>query len=467
MFVATRKQMQMVDEFLLEYYSIVDLVDKASNCLLEEFCKNQSVCIVCGGGNNGADGYALAMKLYVLGYDIHVFACINHHLSEACQYYYDKCLDYGIIENKDVFVNHLSSCDVCVDAIFGFGCHSNPKSVYGEMIQVMNQKASYIMSIDVPSGFDCDCGFCYENCVKADRTITFFALKRGFLNPKSEETIGKCIVKMLDVKYDVNHLLCEWVNTVHVHKRSYDGHKGKYGKSFLICGSDAYHGAALLSLKACVASGCGITCLCSIDSILHEVSLFVPEAIHAHDLANIHSYQSILIGCGLDNRVDLLEEVLFHTSANLVIDASSLNDLAYHLDWLENQSRDIILTPHLKEFERLCPNYEDPIVSAIEFAKKYHVIVVLKGPHSVISDGIHSFVNSTGNGSMAIGGCGDVLAGMITSLLAQGYSGLEAAKMGVYLHGKIGDLIAKTKYSVLPSEIVEWIPQVMKEYEGE
>lgn len=465
MYVATRKQMQKIDEILLKTYSIEELVDKASDCLLEEVRHFDSFCVVCGGGNNGADGFSLAVKLHEIGKKVFVFACMKEHLSQAGEFYYRQCVLNHLVVDLPIFENCLETCDMCIDAIFGFGCHSNPMGIYQEMIQMMNQKAKYLLSIDVPSGLDCDTGIPYENCVRADQTITFFAMKRGFFHPMANEVTGNVLIKRLEVlDFSSEISIPEYVEDVVLRKRSYDGHKGIYGKSFLICGSDDYHGAALLSSKACVYTGCGITCLYANEPILQEASLYVPEAIHAHDLSKIKDYHAILIGCGLGSQEDLLRKVLFETNQPLIIDASSLNDLSKHLEWLEDNQRKIILTPHLGEFKRLCPNAKDPIVSAIEFAKKYHVIVVLKGPHTLITDGETSYCNSSGNGAMAIGGCGDVLAGMITSLVAQGYDALEAAKIGTYLHGVIGDEIARYAYSVLPSQIIDMIPQIMKKH---
>lgn len=461
--VASRFQMQKIDNSLLKHYTIEELVDKASACLYEEVKHFKKVCIVCGGGNNGADGYALALKLHP-NTQVKVFACKEDHLSQACNYYYQMCND--LLIDFESLEEELKNCDCIIDAIFGFGCHSNPLGIYEKVIQLINQSNKTIISVDVPSGLNCDTGEVYDNCVCANKTISFFALKLGFFYPSAKKVLGEIIIKNLDVIETKE--IKELPNTIHsitINKRKYDGHKGIYGKSFLICGSESYKGAALLSSKACVYTGCGITCLYSIDSVLQGASVFVPEAIHASSLENIHQYQSILIGCGLKDNEELLKKVLFETHQPLVIDASSLNDLANHLDWLENQNRSIILTPHIGEFKRLCPTCDDLSTSAIAFAKKHRVILVLKGQNTLITDGTHSYRNTTGNGAMAIGGCGDVLAGMIVSFLAQGYDPMTCCKNAVYLHGFAGDILAKENHSVIPSKIIELIPKVMKEYE--
>lgn len=459
--VASRNQMKNIDESLLKYYSIEQLVDKASDCLYEEVKHFNKVVIICGNGNNGADGYSLALKL-----NAKVFACKLSNMSQACQYYYEQCLERHLLIPYDMFMFEMYNCDCVVDAMFGFGCHSNPKGLFGEVIQLINKLNKYVISVDVPSGLNCDTGEVYENCIHADKTISFFAAKLGFFYPKAKKVIGELVIKDLDVKeIDEIKYLPQTISKVCFKKKAYDGHKGIYGKSFIICGSEDYVGAALLSTKACVYTGCGITSLYSIDSVLNAASTYVPEAIHTKSFETIDNYQAILIGCGLKNNEELLRKVLFETNLPLVIDASSLNDLSNHLDWLENQDRPIILTPHIGEFKRLCPTIDDLSTSAIEFAKKHHVILVLKGQNTLITDGTHSYRNTTGNGAMAIGGCGDVLAGIIVSLLAQGYDPITSAINAVYLHGLIGDKIAQSEYTVIPSKIIDLIPQVMKECE--
>ena len=457
MYVASKKQMQKIDEILLKTYTIEELVDKASDCLLEEVNNYDSYLIVCGSGNNGADGYSLALKLRELGKIVTVVASNTTKMSQACKYYYEKC-KYLI---RDVDEVCLFDYDVVIDGLFGFGLHSNPKGIYASLIEWMNLHKN-IISIDVPSGLHCDTGEVYENCIHANKTITFFASKLGFNSDDAKKVIGEVIIKRLDVIDISNQIeLPIYYDAIQIKKRKHDGHKYHYGKSFLICGSNDYHGAALLSTKASVYTGCGLTCLYSIKDILNEASIYVPEAIHTTNLEKLNTYSSILIGCGLDSNEELLIKILKETTQSLVIDASSLNDLSKHLDLL-NQDRPIILTPHLGEFKRLCPDCDDPTISAIEFAKKYNVTLVLKGANTLITNGKVSVRNTTGNGGMAIGGCGDVLAGMIVSLLAQGYSSFDACKNAVYLHGLIGDELYKEEYSVLPSKIIDLIPKYMK-----
>lgn len=464
MFIANRALMKKLDEVLLEKYSIIELVDKASECLLNKLFNYSSFYICCGCGNNGADGYSLALKLHQLHKKVLVFPCDFVHMSQACSYYYKKCVESDlIIKDFNEFKLQSQTCEVGIDACFGFGLNSNPKGIYQDVIEFMNQSEN-IISIDVPSGLDCDTGKAFENCIHASKTLTFFALKQGFLNPESINYTGNVEILRLDVDdFSKQIQLWESVDSVSFEPKAYDGHKGIYGKAYLICGCDDYKGAALLSSKACVYTGCGISCLNSCESVLNILPLFCPEAILSKDIQDVHRYNATLIGCGLNEQDEkIVEYVMKETCMPLVVDASALNILSKHLDWLENQHRPVILTPHVKEFDRLCPNASDRMMSAIQFAFNHHCIIVLKGANTLITDGFHTYRNMSGNGAMATGGCGDVLAGMIVSLLAQKNSPMDAAVKGVYLHGSIGDELAKVNHTVLPSNIIEEIPVQMK-----
>lgn len=466
--IGTQSQMKKIDACFLEKMSIIELVDKASEALLEEVKEYDSFFICAGCGNNGADAYALAAKLHELQKKVLIYG-VKGKRSEACAYYYKKCQDALLIEEDlDVFKRKASSLSVGVDGLFGFGLHSNPTGIYADLIQFLNACDQKILAIDLPSGLNCDSGIPYENCVKADITLTFFAMKLGFLNPASYAYTQEIKVLSLDGCIPEEESLCESVNSISFEKKSYDGHKGKYGKAVLFCGSDMYQGAALLSTKACVYSGCGITALSSTPRVEDLASLYVPEAIHfsRHELWKTANYDALLIGCGLAEDEQLLSYILQETSLPLVLDASALNMLAKNLSLLENQQRPILLTPHAGEFQRLCPDAKDLNEAAVEFARKYHVILILKGPHTLITDGNRHYRNMSGNGAMATGGSGDVLSGILVSFLAQHMDPMKAAISAVYLHGMIGDQLAQSQHTVLPSQLIERIPQAMKELEN-
>lgn len=486
MYIGSQNLMKKYDQCLLnEGYSLIELVDRASDCLLKHM-NYQHVAILCGPGNNGADGLSLGIKLYKQGIDIIIYIFDDHRrLSEANQYYLNQCyqLQLQVIlldeEKITTMVHKMLECDAIVDAMFGFGLNSSPRGLYSAVIEEVNQLYDQeIIAVDIPTGLDCNSGKPYQSVICATQTITLSAMKNGFLNPDSQSFTGNVIVEHLAVK-DVSadaglYLLftkqqaCQMLKT-----RLFDGHKGTYGRALCLTGCSDYKGAALLSAKSCVYCGCGITTVMSDQQVIDALSLYCPEAttqLRAPILRkeDFDRYKAILIGCGLGLDLDAFRYVIDVFSLShqpLVIDADALTILSSRIDLLKQQQRDIILTPHMGEFYRLCEfeEHDDILDVAKNFARDYHVVLVLKGPYTIVTDGDMAYRVDAGNKAMATGGMGDVLAGMITSFLAQGYQALQAALLGVYIHGYCGDMIAKEAYTVIPSRLIERIPLSMNE----
>lgn len=486
MYIGSQNLMKKYDECLLqEGYSIEELVDKASDCLLKHI-DGKAFAIVCGPGNNGADGLSLAIKLYQQKKEVAVFVFENkEHLSKANIFYLNKCYELCIPvhilneENLEKAINEMQPCDTIIDAIFGFGLNSSPRGIYQSVIEEINQfYDKEVIAIDIPTGLQCNTGKPYQSVVCATQTITLSALKNGFLNPDSRFFTGKVILERLDAvdvgeKAGLYQLADEEMVFPLLKERIFDGHKGTYGYTCLITGCQDYKGAALLSAKSCVYSGSGITTVMSDQAVIQALTHYCPEAttvlrppiLQKEDFSR---YQALLIGCGLGQSLDSYRyviDVLEKTNQPLVMDADALTILSAHTDLLKNQRRDVILTPHIGEFKRLCSfgDYDDLLEIAQNFAKTYHVVLVLKGPYTMVTNGVESYRIMAGNKAMATGGMGDVLAGIITSFLGQGYPALQAAILGVFVHGYTGDLLAQKDYTVIPSRLIEYLPEAMNQ----
>ena len=485
MYIGSQKLMKEYDQFLLDRgYSIVELVDKASDCLLKHTTSYEYYSILCGPGNNGADGLSLALKLNALGkrVDIYIFEDQNH-LSQANRYYLEQCDMAGIhitlLESDmiDDMMERIVQSDVVIDAMFGFGLNSSPRGIYRIVIEELNRLYDGdIIAIDIPTGLDCNSGKPYQSVICATQTITLTALKNGFLNPDSVFFTGEVIVEQLaieDVSDEVGlyQMADEEVVIPLLKERRFDGHKGVYGRVGLITGCLEYKGAALLSAKSCVYSGSGVVSVITEQQVIDALTIYCPEATallrpSCFRKEDFLKYQALLIGCGLGQSIDSYRyviDVLSLSSQPLVIDADALTILSTNLDLLKNQDRDIILTPHMGEFKRLCDfsDQDDLLLVARNFASQHHVILVLKGPYTMVTDGQEAYRIKAGNKAMASGGMGDALAGIITSLLGQGYAGIQAAMLGVYIHGYTGDQLAKDAYTVIPSQLIEEIPHTM------
>ena len=265
--------------------------------------------------------------------------------------------------------------------------------------------------------------------------------------------------------------------------RKVDSHKGDFGKLLLLCGSRGYTGAAWLAAMGALRSGAGLVDLGVPESIyaieavkLNEAIVFpLPDEggrLSASALPEIRGLlpkmDAVLIGCGLgqsEGTLAVLEAVLREFSGPVVVDADGINLLAKHMDILRERHAPTILTPHAGEFVRIGgDNKADRVSETLRFAMKYGCILLLKGHETVISDGKETYVNQTGNPGMAVGGSGDVLSGIIVSLLGQGIEPLKAAACGAWLHGKAGDICAEEigQYGMLPTDLVEVLPRLLK-----
>lgn len=491
MYVATSKQMKKYDQALLnEGYSIEELVDKASNAILGHCMNYNNIVIVCGPGNNGADGLSLGIKLHIRERNVKLYSFGNpDKFSQANNFFIDQAQEMEVpitfMDEEDLsyFVRDAKKADLVVDAMFGFGLNSEVRGIAKLIIEEINNLYEIdIISIDIPTGLNPDTGIPYGNVVCASKTVTLTALKQAFLNEECHMYTGEIAVELLDVK-DLRQdqklaklVSPSWVK-YHLKSRSYYGHKGNYGKILHLTGCDHYRGAALLASKASVFSGSGVVCVCSSDKVIDALAVTTSECTSLYrqvklDETVFDDRDAILIGSGLgldEQSEQYVIDTLKYAKCPIVIDADGLTIVAKHLDLLKECSVPVILTPHFGEFKRLC-DYQDElemIDKATEFASAYNVIMVLKGPNTLITDGRENYRNITANKAMATAGMGDVLAGMIVSFAGQGYTPKNAAILGTYLHGSCGDVIGDNSYTVLPSKLIDLIPQIMHEIVNE
>ena len=487
MYVGNQNLMKMYDQCLLDAgYTIEELVDKASDCLFQHMQSYRSIALLCGPGNNGADGLSLAIKLFHNQQDVKVFIFDDHErLSQANRYYLNQCYDEDIeviLIDEDVIENmakEFESCDAIVDAMFGFGLNSSPRGFYQFVIEEINHLYDQeIIAVDIPTGLDCNTGVPYQSVVCATQTITLSALKNGFLNPDSLFFTGNVILEKLDVedmseKVGLYQLMYQEDISPILKERLFHGHKGHYGRIGMITGCPQYKGASLLSTKSAVYSGSGVVTAITCQEVIDSLTIFCPEATallrsHVLNTEDINRYDALLIGSGLGlnhQAEQYVEDVFVSTDIPLVVDGDALTILSSHLELLENQERPLILTPHMGEFKRLChfDDEDDILEVAQNFAKEWGIILVLKGPYTMVTDGEFSYRVMSGNKAMSSGGMGDVLAGMITSFVGQKYNPIDAALLGVFIHGYAGDMIEKEAYTVIPSQLIEKIPFVMKQ----
>lgn len=424
--------------------------------------------VFCGVGNNGGDGLVIARLLNKNGYDVKVYI-----VEFSDKYSIDFQLNYEKIKKSKIAISYIKKpADIpiiepgsmVIDAIFGTGISRKVEGVAAEVIKSINQSEGTVVSIDLPSGLmDSDNTLNdYSSIIKANYTLAFEFMKLAFFFPENESFVGICKLIKIGIhpafieSVETNNFLTEECDVQNVLKpRSKFAHKGSFGHTLLVAGSYGKYGAACLSAKGAMRSGAGLVSVLAPKSAMQVIQIAVNEAMfiagNGEDFLtgelNLQGYDSIAVGPGIGTKAEtalFLKNLLSNTKVPLVIDADALNLLALEKKLLDLIPKHSILTPHPGEFKRLAGEWSndfDRYQKQIAFSKKHKVFVVLKGAHTSIScpDG-NVYFNSTGNSGMATGGSGDVLTGIIASLLAQGYKPKEAAIIGVYMHGHAGDI---------------------------
>lgn len=489
-------QIRELDAFTISHEQIlsVDLMERAAlscvNWICERYDTTFEFKIICGLGNNGGDGLAIARMLLEKTFKVEVFI-INYSNTSSADFKINYERLKSIEKNNDYMeeINSIESFhtafvvndkSIVIDALFGSGINRPVEGFVVDVIKSINGSGIQVISIDVPSGLFCDTvNNNSDQIIIAKNTLSFQFPKYSFMFPETSKYVGAFSV--LDIGLNtgrINEIQVQNYFTTKedvaplINKRSSSAHKGDFGHSLIIAGSYGKMGAAVLSAKACLRSGTGLLTVrvpkCGYDII----QTAVPEAMvdvdseinYISDVIQIQKYNSIGVGpgIGLEKQTqNFLKLLIQNTQIPLVIDADAINSIAENKTWLSFIPKNSIYTPHLKEFERLAGksgNSVERLKLQRDFSIKYSVYVVLKGAHTSIScpDGSMLF-NSTGNSGMAKGGSGDALTGIITSLVAQGYTAGHACIVGVYIHGLAGDLAAKNKseVSMVASDLIE------------
>ncbi|MFS4457443.1 NAD(P)H-hydrate dehydratase [Maribacter sp. 2304DJ31-5] len=440
--------------------------------------------LFCGIGNNGGDGIALARHLQEHGYHIAVYV-VNYSEKRSK----DFLLNLDRLKDRKIWPTFLDSdCDfpeigkddIIVDGIFGIGLNRTPADWVVQLMSHLHASKAFILSVDIPSGLFTD--KVPENrdaVVKSNYVLSFQTPKLVFFLPETADFIEQW--EVLDIGLDTEFLMTTETEYELIGKnevlplyrpRQKFSHKGVYGHSLIIGGSYGKIGAVQLASKAALRVGSGLVTAyipkCGYQAIqasLPEVMVLTNggETISGITYDILPTSVGMGMGMGTDETaLNAFGSYLKSNDSPLVIDADGLNMLAVHKELLDLLPSGTILTPHPKELERLIGTWKDDfdkLIKVKSFSKKYDCVLLIKGAHTIIVYQGKGYVNATGNPGMANAGSGDVLAGMITGLLAQGYGALEASLFGVYLHGRAGDIqIENTGYQALiASDIIEGI----------
>ena len=527
--ILTRHLMAACDAYTIDVLGVPSqtLMERAAQGVVDYLLASPHLCpqagghasILCGSGNNGGDGFAVARFLHEQT-NLQVSVCYTgkrlpdgspdtSHMSTECARQYTLLKDtlvpiFAPAHMKDV----LDSTTLVVDAMLGIGLDRDITGELAQLIGRINQCTCPILAVDIPTGVCADTGRILGCCVHASATVTMQAIKQGMLLYPAAEACGDiCICDIgvdLSPAKDTQVFIADKQILPHVmpprHRRT---HKGTYGQIALICGSEEMCGAAILCAKGALASGVGLVRVITPMQNKTAINMAIPEAIvttydpHAplpsSLLHIIAQCDGAVIGCGLgtdQGAQTLLEQMLFNLPQDkyfpLVMDADALNLLALHPDlwgspFLRERGRQVVITPHPMEMARLTSAplsqiLENPMATAQGVSRHWGIGVVLKDAHTVIATPDQVFISPFGNAGMAKGGSGDVLAGILGSLLVQNRHALDGETMtmgevvagGVALHALSGDVAAEThgEYAMTPSDMVVAMTQVTRELSG-
>jgi hydroxyethylthiazole kinase-like uncharacterized protein yjeF len=497
--ILSAEQIKVCDAFTIKNEPIasIDLMERAATACFNYIVKNTSIdshfAIFCGKGNNGGDGLAIARFLIKRNYSVKVYI-LNHsenasedftvnlnrlkELKAEVLFYVDKEEDLKPIE--------ITSKTLVIDALFGTGLNKPLSGIVASLVNFINATKVFVISIDIPSGLYAD----KENdkddvIVRSSVTLSFQFPKFSFFMPQNGIYVPE--FEVLDIGLDKtfiqnistpNYYITKSALKPLLKQRAKFSHKGNFGHALLVAGAYGKMGASVIAAKACLRSGAGMLTVQTPKKGIEILQSSIPEAMvnaDSHEeliseLPHMDKITAVGIGPGIGTEAvteSVIKKLLNYTLP-MVFDADAINILANNKTWLSFLAPDTILTPHVKEFDRLTQkhiNDFERLESAKQFAIKHRCILVLKSAYTqtVMPDG-NVFFNSTGNAGLAKGGSGDTLTGIILGLLARGYTPPQAALIGVYIHGSAADSALKKIHieSLLATDVIAKLPKAFE-----
>jgi NAD(P)H-hydrate epimerase len=496
MYLYTAAQIKAWDAFTIAKAQMasIELMERAAaevtNWLLDEMPNDTSYIVCCGRGNNGGDGLAVARNLKRCGFELSVWLIEGNRFTEDTAIQYQQLIEAGVSVNAltpETVLPVDASKTVIIDALLGTGLSRPPEGGMANIIYKINAAPCTRVSIDVPSGLPVDNLYRGQAVVQAHYTLSFQVPKLSFLLPEHEVFVGKWKVLPIGLHPEFTQLERspwqyvdeDFAKTLLPGPRPVHTYKNKWGHMLILGGSPAMSGAVLMAAGACLRSGAGLLTVGLPQQAYTALHTRYPEAMVAPAESWMqHSLYSdktaVVAGMGWqanDYHSRLLHWLICNVDCPLVLDATALQILAQHPNWLRERPAGAftLLTPHPGEFRRLAgpaQNSVEQLEKAKIFASDYNVMILLKGAYTrLITPGGLIYFNSTGNPGMAQGGSGDALAGLIGGLLAQPLPPVAATLLGTYLHGLAGDVAANT-YTIpgmTVTNLIECIPGAWKQ----
>ena len=499
--IFTSAQIHEHDKYTIEHepVSSVDLMERAAraitHAIAERWPARTPVVVFAGPGNNGGDALAVARMLADKGYQVSVFLFnIHNKLSADCNANKKRLNESKKVKSfTEISLNFdppkLTGDTLVVDGLFGSGLNKPLSGGFASLAKYINQSPAKVVSIDIPSGLMCEDNTfnIRANIIRADVTLTLQYKKLAMMFADNQPYIGELQILDIGLSKEYTDNTETQYSTVEeedirklIRPRPDFAHKGNMGNALIVAGCYGMAGAAMLATKACLRSGVGKVTVRTPKNNCLAMQVAVPEAVLSIDpdeevfseSASTDDIDALGIGPGLgqtETTAVALIGQFKRTHCPIVADADALNILANHRAWLQQLPKNMIMTPHPKEMDRLASNAAngdyDRLCKAMDFAGRHEAFIILKGHHTAICTPQGKvFFNNTGNSGMATAGSGDVLTGIITGLLARGYSEEQACLLGVFLHGRAGDIAADRlgKESLIASDIIDHLPMAFR-----
>ena len=479
-FAVTAQEMRSMEQAAFDYgVPPVLVMENAARALCGEIesmlsgARDKRVLFLCGPGNNGGDGLACARLFAQRGGKSCVYLPVAPKTPSARDNeQYARYLGIPVLFE----LPSPAQFDLCVDALLGIGQTRAPEGKIALAAEWINQAGLPVVSVDVPTGMDGDTGHVFDPCVRADVTVTFHAAKLGLLLTDRRESVGDLRIAPIGIHAcdrGIPYYPMDALDAL-LPPRDQNAHKGSCGRVLVYAGSLGKAGAAAMCALGALKAGAGLVTVACPETIIPTLQALIPNAMCVPlDKADTVAFDVLAAGCGIgtDENARLQLIKLLQKADSCVLDADALNIISQDITLLENLRSEAVLTPHPGEMARLCGKSVDYIQHhrievATEFAQRYGVTLLLKGCATVIAapDGRIAF-NTSGSPAMAKGGMGDVLAGVISSLAAQGYPLFESAVCGAYIHGLAGEKgeVLFSQYGLTPEDMPRLICEVIKE----
>ncbi len=508
MYLVTSESMRAIDREAIDRHKIpsLDLMEKAGQGIAERLlihniidpATDNKVAVICGKGNNGGDGFVVARYLHEAGVNVCLFFIGPvKELSKDASVNYNRAVKCGmpLTEIKKVAdFDDIKNYSHIIDAVFGTGFKGSPRDLSAEVIEFINEQETAVIAIDMPSGLNADKGTHQGAVIRADYTFALALPKYGlFLFPGSElagvvDIVPIGIPDEVMKKQKLQHqLISAELVAKKLPERDPQGHKGDFGKLLAISGSTGMTGAACLCANSALRAGCGIVRVGCPQGVQTVLAIKLTEAM-THSLPDIakrgvlalrslgeirklsKEHDAIALGPGLGlhhETQELVRRFVANNEKPIVVDADALTALSADMNTLKESKAAMVLTPHAGEFERLTgvtvpDEIQERFDSVLDFAKNYNITLLLKGSPTIIAcPNGNCYLNPTGNHGMATAGSGDVLTGIIGSLLAQGMTAEDAAVCGAFIQGTAGDMAADalTARAMIAGDMIDFLPE--------